>query len=71
MDADKSTEWHPYFAWKPVYVDAYDISEIKNNKMRYLKWGWVERRLDIWIDADDEDRVAHIVWRFRLLHKEK
>jgi hypothetical protein len=60
------TEWQPYFAWKPVYVDAYDVSEIKNHKMRFLKWGWVERRFCKWTDVDDEDRVEHRAWRFRL-----
>lgn len=60
------TAWQPYFAWMPVYVDAYSVSEIKDGKMRYLKWGWVERRLDIWVDVDDEDRVEHRVWRFRI-----
>lgn len=60
------TEWHPYFAWLPVYVDAYDVREIKNGKMRYRQWGWVERRLHIWVDVDDEDQIEHRVWRFRV-----
>jgi hypothetical protein len=61
-----SADWQLYFAIFPVYVDAYDVSEIKNGKMRYLKCGWVERRLDVWVDPDDEDRVEHRVWKFRL-----
>lgn len=62
------TAWEPYFAWKPVYVDAYDVSEIKNHKMRYLKWGRVERRFCVWIEDQDESQfgVKHRVWRFRL-----
>lgn len=60
------TEWKPFFAWRPVYVDAYDEGERKNGKFRYRKWGWVDRRLCVWIDVDDEDRVEHRVWRFRL-----
>jgi len=63
-------EWQSYFAWRPVYVDAYDVSEIKDGKMRYLKWGWVERRFCVWIDVDDEDQIEHRVWRFRLLKPE-
>jgi len=60
-------DWQPYFAWWPVYVDAYEVSEIKNGKMRYPKLGWVERRLHIWVDVDDEDQIEHRVWRFRLM----
>lgn len=59
-------DWQPYFAWSPVYVDAYSVSEIKDGKLRYLKWGWVERRAHIWVDVDDEDQIEHRVWRFRL-----
>lgn len=60
------TAWEPYFAWRPVTVDAYTESERKNGKFSYPKMGWVERRLCVWIDVDDEDRVEHRVWRFRL-----
>jgi hypothetical protein len=59
------TEWHPYFAWFPVTVDAYTESERRDGKFSYPKLGWVERRLDIWIDDDDE-RTEKRVWRFRL-----
>ncbi len=61
------TDWQPYFAWWPVYVDAYEVSEIKNGKMRYPKLGWVERRLHVWVDVDDEDQIERRVWRFRLI----
>ncbi len=61
------TDWQPYFAWWPVYVDAYEVSEIKNGKMRYPKLGWVERRLHVWVDVDDEDQIEHRIWRFRLM----
>lgn len=61
------TQWQPYFAWLPVTVDAYEEGERKNGKFSYPKWGWVERRLDIWIDDDDE-RTEMRVWRFRLPH---
>lgn len=61
------TEWRPYFAWLPVYVDAYAESERKNGKFRYLVWGPVERRLHIWTDDEFGDGpVEHRVWRFRL-----
>jgi hypothetical protein len=60
-------EWQPYFAWTPVQVDTYDISERKDGQMRYLKWGWVERSLLIWTSDDFGDGpVEHRVWRFRL-----
>lgn len=65
------TDWQPYFAWKPVYVDAYDASEFKNGKTRYLKWGWVERKFCVLIDVDDEDQVERRVWRFRILKPER
>jgi len=61
------TDWQPYFAWWPVYVDAYEMSEIKNGKARYPKLGWVERRLHVWVDVDDEDQIEHRIWRFRLM----
>lgn len=59
------TAWEPYFAWRPVIVDAYTESERKNGKFSYPKMGWVERHLCIWIDDDDE-RTERRVWRFRL-----
>lgn len=60
------TEWQPYFAWRPVYVDAYDLSDVKRGKTRYLKWGHVERRFCVWVDVDDEDQIEHRAWRFRI-----
>lgn len=60
------TAWEPYFAWWPVTVDAYDESERKNGRFSYPKLGWVDRRFCVWIDVDDENRVEHRVWRFRL-----
>ncbi len=64
-------DWQPYFAWKPVYVDAYDVREIKNGKMRYLKWGWVERAFCTRVETEDESQfgVTYRVWRFRLARK--
>lgn len=65
------TEWHPYFAWWPVTVDAYTESERKDGKFSYPKWGWVERRLHIWTDDEFGDGpVEHRVWRFRLARPE-
>jgi len=49
-------------------VDAYTESERFekfNGKFSYSKLGWVERRMHIWIDNDDE-RTERRVWRFRL-----
>lgn len=65
------TEWQPYFAWRPVYVDAYDVSEIKNGKMRYRKWGHVERRFCVWVDVADDDQIEHRVWRFRIARPDR
>jgi len=56
-------EWQRYFAWWPVTVDAYCVSEIQDHKMSYLKWGWVERRWHIWTDEDGEHQGR---WRYRL-----
>jgi hypothetical protein len=60
-------DWQPYFAWRPVYVDAYDNSEIKDGKMRYLKWGWVERKWESWVDSDFGDK--HEYWKYRNYRK--
>lgn len=59
--------WERYFAWWPVEVDAYCVSEIQNGKMRYLKWGWVERRWDSWTDEDGGNRPDWEGWRYRLV----
>lgn len=56
-------DWQPYFAWRPVWVDAYDDSEIKNGKFSYRKFGWVERYWKCWIDEEGEQ---HSGWRYRL-----
>lgn len=63
------TEWQPYFAWRPVIVDVYSVSEIKNGKMSYPKVGRVERRLCVWIDVGDENQVEHRIWRFRIVSR--
>ncbi len=61
------TEWQPYFAWEPVYVDAYSEGERQNGKFSFPKRGWVERRLHIWTDDEFGDGpIEHRVWRFRL-----
>jgi hypothetical protein len=31
----KYAHWEPWFAWHPVEVDAYDVSEIRDRKLRY------------------------------------
>lgn len=39
-------QWTLWFAWFPVSVDAYNVSEIRRGKMRYRVWlRWVECRL--------------------------
>ncbi len=63
-------DWQPYFAVLPVYVDAYDEREIKDGKMRYLKWGWVERQWYTWTDNEvDGSPVTYSYWRYRLCSK--
>ncbi len=62
----KHSEWQSYFALFPVYVDAYDASEIKNGKMRYLKWGMVDCRWHTWVDHYDGNETVHAYWRYRL-----
>jgi hypothetical protein len=52
-----TAQWEPYFAWWPVWVDAYTPAEIKNGKMRYRKLGWVQRQ---WNDNEFGS------WRYRL-----
>lgn len=66
------TAWEPYFAWRPVMVDAYQESERKNGKFSYLKVGRVERRLCISVETEDESRfgITYRVWRFRLARTE-
>ena len=54
---DLSGEWQRYFAIWPVEVDAYSVTEPGNGKMRYPKWGWVDRRWYTWTD-DETDEVA-------------
>jgi hypothetical protein len=56
-----ATEWEPYFAWWPVWVDAYSQSEMENGKLVYRKTGWLERKL-VTIDDEGERRQ---VWRYR------
>ena len=55
-------EWEPYFAIIPVRVDAYDIREIRNGKMNYLKVSWVKRRLTCYVD---EDGSCVKLWKYR------
>lgn len=55
-------EWQPYFAWWPVWVDAYEVSEIKNGKMIYRQCGLVERRYVIRTDEDGEHWEG---WKYR------
>lgn len=39
-------DWQRWFAWYPVVVDAYEVNEIVNGKMRYrVRFRWVERRI--------------------------
>jgi len=66
---DLSGQWQRYFAWWPVTVDAYDVSEIKDGHMSFSKWGWVERRWYTW--ADDETGERHEFWRYRLDRRSK
>lgn len=66
---DTQTPWEPFFAILPVWVDAYDASEIKNGKMRYRKVGWVLRSWREFTDVADEDQVVHKFWQYRLMKK--
>lgn len=62
-NAQPSSEWERFFAVRPVEVDAYDASEIKNGKFRYRKVGWVQRR---WKTVSDEDGLHWEGWVYRL-----
>jgi hypothetical protein len=59
------TEWEPWFAWYPVEVDAYDVSEIKNGKMRYtVYFRWVKRLYVQSFDEGGELIPGH--WKYKL-----
>lgn len=60
------TEWQPYFAWLPVTCDVYTEDERAQNrgKFTYTRIGWVERRLERWIDIDD-DQTPRQRWQYR------
>lgn len=52
--------WRPWFAWKPVEVEAYRDSEIKDGKFRYTVWfRWVARR---YVVIDDDWRYDQDAW---------
>ena len=61
-------EWHRWFAWYPVTVDAYDASEIENGKMSYTRWlTFVDYRWYRWTDNYvDGSPEVHELWRYRL-----
>lgn len=61
-------DWKPWFAWYPVYVDAYQISEIVNGKTRYAVFGRMVERMWVPERFDDEDTadVYHAHWNYRL-----
>lgn len=64
-----TTWWVLTFAWWPVYVDAYDMSEYRNHQSRYLVWmRHVECSHEIWID-DDDSRTPIYRHRCRLPRK--
>lgn len=55
-------QWTRWFAWFPVTVDAYDVSEIRGGKMRYRVWlRWVECRMQP--DRADEDFTPSMQFR--------
>ncbi len=61
------TAWCLWFAWYPVYVDAYSPDEIKNGHTRYRVWlQTVEYSRHVFVNVDDEDQIVHDVWRYRL-----
>ena len=58
--------WALWFAWYPVWVDAYSADQIVNGQMRYRVWlKTVEYRLDEWTDTDG-DGEFHSVYKYRL-----
>lgn len=60
-------QWHRWVAWYPVYVDAYDVSEIRDGKMSYRVWlQTVDARFDTFVD-DDDDRTIIQSWKYRLV----
>lgn len=60
--------WCLWFAWYPVWVDAYSVDQIINGQMRYRRWlQTVEYRLAEWTDEEGE---KHAVYKYRL-HKEE
>lgn len=59
-------QWHRWFAWHPVYVDAYDVTEIRDGKMSYRVWlQTIDARWDVFT-ADDDDRTVIKSWKYRL-----
>lgn len=61
--------WRRRFAWLPVAVDAYTLSEMRNGKTRYRVWlCWVEYAFFTYTDdAGSEQPVV----RYRLLRQVK
>lgn len=62
MTVDES--WKPFFAIWPVWVDAYNESEMRNGKLSFRRVGWVRRQWFEWTDDDTGEK--HAFWRYRL-----
>jgi len=66
MPTESYSNWLPWFAWRPVYVDAYAITELRHGRTRYKVWlRTVEYQFFDWIDGED-DPDTHRVIRYRL-----
>lgn len=62
------TDWHPWFAWFPVNVDAYRVQDIANGKLNYkVCWRWVEYRQRAVMP--NGERTEH--WQYRLPQPER
>lgn len=61
-------DWQRWYAWRPVEVDAYKPSEIKNGKFRYRVYmRFVERRFVTKIISDPgDDAETWSGWEYRL-----
>lgn len=63
-------EWHRWFAWRRVDVDAYHEDEIQHGALRFTRrFCFVERRWETWLDEDADEYVSG--WRYRLIRPAK
>jgi hypothetical protein len=64
---DAPIKWVKAFAWLPVMVDVYQISEVRKGKTNY--WVWLERVEWAEITIQYDDGRIRIVRRYRMAQK--